>query len=88
MVSISNIDNSFAQPNSIIYSIVPTVAVGQQISDKPPNYSWNKLLDGTYNQLRLTFLGGSNLEPIQIQDPNITILLVIRDQDELGISMK
>jgi hypothetical protein len=39
------------------------------------------LIDGTYNQIRLTFLG-TDLQPIIINDPSITILLVIRDKSD------
>ena len=81
LVSVSNIDNAYAQPTSIIYSIVPSVAIGALISEKPPQYAWNKLIDGTYNQIRLTFLG-TDLQPIIINDPSITILLVIRDKSD------
>jgi len=42
---------------------------------------WNKLIDGTYNELRLTFLSPT-LQAIAINDPNMTILLTIRDKNE------
>jgi hypothetical protein len=87
LFSISNINNPYAQPSSIIYSLNPNVAVGEQIIDRPPNFMWNKLIDGTYNQLRLTLLG-TNLQPLLINDPNMTILLTIRDKDETSISAK
>jgi hypothetical protein len=44
---------------------------------------WNRMLDGVYNQLRLSILG-TNLQPLQLQDPNITVLLAIREGDEYG----
>jgi hypothetical protein len=81
LFSISNINNPYAQPSSIIYSLNPSVASGQQINVTPPNYMWNKLIEGTYNELRLTFLG-SNLQPIRIADPNMTIILTIKDDDK------
>jgi len=82
LVSVSNIDNQYSQPSSILYSIVPNVAIGELISEKPPQYAWNKLINGTYNQLRLTFLG-TDLNPIKINDPSITILLVLKDKGEI-----
>jgi hypothetical protein len=82
LVSVSNIDNQYSQPSSILYSIVPAVAIGELISEKPPQFAWNKLIDGTYNQLRLTFLG-TDLNPIKINDPSITILLVLKDKGEI-----
>jgi hypothetical protein len=36
------------------------------------------LIDGTYNELRLTILG-TDLQPIQINDPSIIIVLAIKD---------
>jgi hypothetical protein len=83
-ISISNILNKYAVPNSIIYSLSPAVAFGEQINEYPPQFAWNKLLPGTYNELRLTFLG-IDKNPIQILDPNMTIVLVIRDTKDLGI---
>jgi len=83
--SISNIDNKYAVPNTIIFSLNPAVAFGEQITEYPPQFAWNKLLNGTYNNLRLQILG-LNYQPIQILDPNITIVLVIRDQKDTGIT--
>lgn len=81
LLSISNINNPYSVPSSIIYSLNPNVAVGEQIFETPPNFMWNKMIDGTYNQLTLTFLG-NDLSPLTIRDPNMTILLTIRDKDE------
>jgi hypothetical protein len=81
LFSLSNINNPYSQPSSIIYSLSSSVLAGQQIIDSPPNFMWNKLISGTYNELRLSILG-TNSQPIQINDPDITILLTIRDKDE------
>jgi hypothetical protein len=83
LFSLSNIQNSLAQPTSIIYSLVPAVAVGEIITQTPPQFMWNKLIDGTYNELRLGILG-TDLNPIKINDPNMTFLLTIRDREDLG----
>jgi len=72
------IQNVYAIPSSIIYAITPTTATGTQIADRPYQYSWNKLLSGTYNQLRIQLLG-TDLGGINILDPNMTIILLIRD---------
>jgi hypothetical protein len=86
-LSISNINNPYSQPSSIIYAVTPTVAIGEQVIETPPNFMWNRLLDGTYNQLRVQFLG-INKQPITIEDPNMTIMLTIRDKDESMIGLK
>lgn len=78
LVAISNIDNAYASPSSIIYSLAPSVAIGELIVEKPPEFNFNKLLRGTYNELRIQLLG-TDLQPITIKDPNMTILLVIKD---------
>jgi len=83
LLSLSNINNPYSQPSSIIYSVNPSVGIGEQIFEVPPNYMWNKLIDGTYSELRLTLLG-TNLQPLIINDPNMTILLAIKDKDEYG----
>jgi hypothetical protein len=82
LISSSGVDNPYASPTSIIYSLTPSVAVGEIISEKPPEFMWNELINGTYNQIRLTILG-TNLAPIQINDPAITIVLVIAQEDEV-----
>jgi hypothetical protein len=81
--AVSNINNPYSLPSSIIYSLVPTGAVGTLIAERPPQFMWNRMIDGTYNELRLTFLG-TDLQPIKINDPQMTILLTIKDGDEMG----
>jgi hypothetical protein len=84
-ISMSNINNPYTQPSSIIYSLNPNVNVGQQITQIPPNFAWNKMIDGTYTELRMTLLG-TDLQPLIINDPNMTILCIIRDKSELSIN--
>jgi hypothetical protein len=86
-LAVSNISNPYASPNSIIYAISPSVAFGEQIVDTPPQFAFNTLLSGTYNQLRLQILG-SNFQPLPILDPNVTILLAIRNKKESLESLK
>lgn len=87
LFSISNINNPYSQPSSIIYSLNPNVAIGEQIYETPPNFMWNKLIDGTYSEIRLTLLG-TDLRPLLIKDPNMTILLAIRDASESFLAAK
>lgn len=79
LVTSSNIDNKYAVPSSVIYSITPTVAIGEQIIEKPPEFSWNKMLSGTYAELRISLTGSDN-SPVIILDPNMTLILVIRER--------
>jgi hypothetical protein len=87
LINLSNINNPYSQPSGIIYSLTPSVAIGEIINDRPPNFMWNKLIDGTYNQLTLSFYG-TNLQPLIIRDPQMTILLTIRDKDEAFLGSK
>jgi len=83
--SLSNINNPYAIPSSIIYCLCANAKVGTQIVDMPPNFIWNKLIDGTYNELRLQ-LRGPNFERLRIADPNMAILLTIRDKFDVQSS--
>jgi hypothetical protein len=87
LISISNINNPYSQPSSIIYSLNPSVSVGQQIFETPPNFMWNKMIDGIYNELRVSLLS-NDLQPLLIRDSNMTILLTIRDKDESFLGTK
>jgi hypothetical protein len=82
LVGLSGIDNKYANPSSIIYSVSPAVGLGELITDRPANFNWNRILAGTYNQLRLQFIGNT-YENLNIRDPNMTIILVIQDQEDL-----
>ena len=83
-IAISNIENRYSNPNTIIGTITPGVAFGALITITPPQFAWNHLLQGTYQGLRLSLLG-ANYAPIQILDPNITLVLVIRNRDETDL---
>jgi hypothetical protein len=83
LLNISNIDNAYAQPTGIIYTVVPNVAIGEVISEKPPQFAWNKMINGTYNELRMNILG-TDLAPITINDPAMTFILVIAQKEEIG----
>ncbi len=84
LFSISNIDNSYATPSSILYTLTPSVSVGQVISERVPEFAWLPLINGTTSELRLTILG-TDLNPIQLKDPQITIVLVIKDKLDFGM---
>jgi len=85
LFSVSSVDNPYASPTSVIYSITPSVAVGTIIADKPPQLLWNKLIPGSYSQLTITLLG-TDLRPLPIQDGAMTIILAIAEEVEaLGV---
>lgn len=80
LVSITNIDNKYSTLSSLIYSVVPAVSIGGLINDRPSQLVFNKLIEGTYNQLRIALLG-TDFNPVVINDPSITIVLVIEDKN-------
>jgi hypothetical protein len=82
-LSLNNINNPYAIPSTTIYAITPTGTAGSAVIEKPPEFVWNKFIDGTYNQLIVSFLGLDG-NPITIQDPQMTVLLAIKDGDEWG----
>ena len=85
LVSVSSVDNPYASPTSVIYSVTPSVAVGTIIADKPPQLLWNKLIPGNYSQITITLLG-TDLRPLPIQDGAMTIILAIAEEVEaLGV---
>jgi hypothetical protein len=77
----SGISNKYTNPSTVLYSITPTVALGEIIDDRPYEKSYAKLVDGTYNQITIKILG-SDLNPITILDPAMTIMLSIRDDND------
>jgi hypothetical protein len=83
-LSVSNINNKYAVPSSIIYALSPSVLFGEQIIEQPPQFAWNPLLNGTYNEIRMQILG-IDFQPLTILDPNMTIVLCIRDTHDSGL---
>ncbi len=81
LFSLSNIDNAYAMPSSILYTLTPSVSAGEIINERVPEFAWLKLIDGVVSELRLTILG-TDLNPIQLRDPSMTIVLVVKDAVE------
>ena len=82
LLSLSNIDNVYANPTSILYSVSSNAKFGGLISETPTNYAFAKLISGVYNEIRVN-LYGTNLQPIRILDPNITMIFVIKNKDDI-----
>ncbi len=80
LVEIDIIDNPFGNPSNIIYAIVPNVGVGSLIYVSPSEYSYNSIKNGIYNKLRLRLLNKDTLNPLTIQDGEITIILGLKEK--------
>ena len=78
-LAISNIDNVYSNPSTIIHSISPSVGFGMQIIDRPSEFAWNRLISGSYSKLRVQILG-SDKQPIRILDPEMCIVLLIKSR--------
>ena len=80
LVEIDIIDNPLGNPSNIIYAIVPSVGVGSLIYVSPSEYSYNSIKNGIYNKLRLRLLNKDTLNPLTINDGEITIILGIKEK--------
>jgi hypothetical protein len=78
LMTISNISNEYSSPSSIIHSVVPDVGFGELIKSVPNEYVFCKLLKGTISSLFVRFVGQDS-NSLAIQDPNMTIILLIRE---------
>lgn len=82
LFTLQNIDNKYASPTSIIYSMAPNVQFGALIQSNAPNLVFNKFQPGYYSSLRLQILG-LDLQPLNIRDPNMSIIVVIKEPNDL-----
>ena len=57
LVTCSNVDNRFAIPNNVIFSIIPDVNFGELLKVTPNEYCWAGLLKGTQSQITIKFIG-------------------------------
>lgn len=80
LVEVNIVDNPYGNPSNIIYAIVPNVGVGSLIYVSPPEYAFIPIKNGTYQSLRLRLLNKDTLQPLTIQDGEITILLGIKSR--------
>jgi hypothetical protein len=78
IINTSNINNIYSNPSTCIYAVTPTVAIGEQIVERPPEFSWNKLTAGTYSEIRLQLTTPIG-QLVPILDPQMTIILAIRE---------
>lgn len=77
LITVSNISNIYASPSSVIFNINANVGFGELIISEPSEYAFNDLLKGTVNSLFIRLIGADG-NSLNILDPNITILLLIR----------
>ena len=71
-------DNRFSNPAGVIASIVPSVSVGALINIQPSEYVYSPIKNGIYSSITVRLLNAFTLQPQQIEDPSIVIILGIR----------
>jgi hypothetical protein len=81
VLTCSLINNNYAVPNNLIYSFSPLGSFGEQFSIAPYQYAFIDCQAGQYANFRVQFLD-QDLRQVALQDPNITILLVILEANE------
>jgi hypothetical protein len=80
----SLVNNSYSIPSQLLYSITPTgVSFGSLYTNQIAELAYNKISDGTYNQFSFKFVDSLG-NPIEFQDPNMLILLVIKNKNEMN----
>lgn len=80
VITCSLITNPYSSNSKALYSFgIPSTAFGQQILVTPPEFTFNRITNGTYNEF-LVEIQDQNGTPIQIKDPQMTILLTIKDR--------
>lgn len=78
LVDVNLTDNAFASPTGVIASIVPDVGVGSLLRVSPPQYVFSPVKNGIYNSVVVRLLNAFTLQPQQIEDPAIVLILGLR----------
>jgi hypothetical protein len=81
VMTCSLINNNYAVPNNLIYSFSPIGNFGEQFTIAPYQYAFIDCQAGQYASFRVQLLD-QDLRQVALQDPNITILLVILEANE------
>lgn len=80
VLTCSLITNPYATNSKSIYSFgIPATQFGQQIIITPAEFTYNRITDGFYNEFFMEILDQDG-NPINLKDPQMTILLTIRDK--------
>jgi hypothetical protein len=75
------VNNLYSIPNNLIYSFPPANAFGSQFIVAPNQYSFIDVSQGYYNVFRVEFTDQNN-RGVVILDPNITVLIIIKEKEE------
>lgn len=79
-ITCSLASNPYSPQSKQIYAFgVPEVVFGGNILINTPEYAFQQIINGSYNQFVVEIID-QNGRPINLQDPQICIVLVIRDR--------
>ena len=82
VITLSSCSNPFAPNSTIIYSVSPSgISFGRLITDKPNVISWIPQ-QSSFRQSITLQLTNQDLQPIELQDTDITVILLIRFRDQ------
>lgn len=82
VLTLNSCMNPFAPNSSIIYSVSPAgVSFGRLITDKPNEICWVPQ-QSSYRQSITLQLTNQDLQPIELQDTDITVILLIRFREQ------
>jgi hypothetical protein len=82
ILSCSLANNNFAVPNTFLYCFAPQGTIGDQFTIQPYQYSFISVLKGSYSSFRCQFTDQNN-RPVSLQDPNIVIMLILAEKEEV-----
>ena len=77
----SLVNNSYSIPNSLLYSFPPFGTFGSQFQVSPSEFSFIDIIAGQYTSFRVSLTDQAD-RPITILDPDLTILLVVKNANE------
>jgi hypothetical protein len=78
ILTCSLINNNYAVPNNLLYSFSPQGSIGDQFTIAPNEYMMIDCNPGNYSYFTMSFID-QDYKPVEIQDPNMIIQLIISD---------
>jgi hypothetical protein len=79
VLTCSLLNNRYSNPGTILYSFSPAgTTYGALIESEPTQYSFIDIQDGSYSYIEVSFID-QDFNPITLQDTNLIIVLLIRN---------
>lgn len=82
VVSLSCVNNPYSSPFNIIYAFGLTASAGEIQVERPNEPAYNEILNGSYNFIDLKLLNADTLRPIELVDPEVSIMLIVKDKKD------